>query len=290
MNENRLRIAIQKKGRLNEDSEALLRQCGCQFHARSLLCHVENLELDLLFVRDDDIPTLVNDGICQLGIVGANVLEEKQTQGKCLDVKTIKRLGFGRCKLSIAIPEQMDYSSIESLSGCRIATSYPGLLSRFLEENKINATLLDLSGSVEIAPQLSMADAICDLVSTGRTLEENKLKAVETIYESEALLIQNQQALSPNQVETYEILLRRLDGALQARECKYIMFHAPKANLKTISNLLPGAEHPTVMNLTEETVVVHVVSREKVFWNTLESLKAAGASSILVLPIEKMMG
>lgn len=289
MQTTRLKIAIQKKGRLNVDSEDLLRQCGLRFHPRSLLCHVENLEIDILFVRDDDIPTLVNDGVCQLGIVGANVLEEKESQNALSQVSVVKPLGFGSCQLSIAVPNEMQYKNIESLSGLRIATSYPGLLRRFLEEKKINATIQDLSGSVEIAPLLSMSDAICDLVSTGLTLEENRLKPVETIFKSEALLIKNTQPLDDQQARNVDLLLRRMDGVVQARECKYILFHAPKASLEAISELLPGAEHPTVMSLTEETVVVHVVSREKIFWDTLEAIKKAGASSILVLPIEKMM-
>jgi len=289
MSNSRLRIAIQKKGRLNEDSEDILRQCGLRFHPRSLLCHVENVEIDILFVRDDDIPTLVNDGICNLGIVGANVLEERNSKETLNNIDVVKSLGFGRCQLAIAVPNEMTYHNIESLSGCRIATSYPALLNKFLIKNKVNATILDLSGSVEIAPQLSMADAICDLVSTGRTLEENRLKSVETVFESEAMLIQNKKALSATQQSTWDVLLRRLDGVLQARDCKYILFHAPKNNLDAITRLLPGVEHPTIMSLNEETVVVHVVSREKIFWNTLEAIKAAGASSILVLPIEKMM-
>ena len=297
-NRKRLRIAIQKKGRLNSDSMDLLLRCGLKIRTSQsdLFCHVENLPIDLLFVRDDDIPTLIMDNICDVGIVGENILLEKDLyqknngNNKCFKIE--RPLGFSCCRLSIALPQDKPYLNVRSLSGLQVATSYPNLLAEFLTKNKVKADILNLNGSVEIAPQLDMADAICDLVSTGRTLEQNNLREVDKVIDSQAVLITTNKALSTDAAETYNLLLRRINGVLQARESKYIMFHAPKDSLKTIKALLPGAESPTIMPLefTDEKVAVHTVSSEGVFWVTLEKLKQAGASSILVLPIEKMLG
>lgn len=287
----RLRIAIQKSGRLNNDCMDLLLKCGLKIKTsqNSLLCHVENLPIDILFVRDDDIPTLVMDDICELGIVGENVLLEQVNTNKNYSIT--KKLGFSRCRLSIALPSEIPYVNSASLQGMRIATSYPNLLKQYLDQQNVQAEIMTISGSVEIAPRLDMADAICDLVSTGRTLEENNLKEVEQVIQSQAVLIKTQASISSEKNDTIDLLLRRIDGVLKAQESKYIMFHLPKASLQSIRQLLPGCETPTVVPLDgmADKVAVHAVSGEGVFWSTLEKLKMAGASSILVLPIEKMM-
>lgn len=292
----RLRIAIQKSGRLNNDSMDLLSKCGLKIRPskNSLLSHAENLPIDVLFVRDDDIPTLVIDGVCDLGIVGENVLLEqtinRENKSKAC-YHTIKKLGFSRCRLSIALPEERNYNHPNMLAGLRIATSYPNLLNDYLQRHNVNAEIMVISGSVEIAPRLDMADAICDLVSTGRTLEENNLKEVDQVIHSQAVLIKSTQLLKPEKVETFDLLRRRIDSVLKAQESKYIMFHAPRTSLEAIKNILPGCETPTVLPLEgfDDKVAVHVVSSEGIFWITLEKLKQIGASSILVLPIEKML-
>lgn len=297
MQQQRLRIAIQKKGRLNQDSMALLSRCGvkCHISKNVLIARAENMAIDLLFVRDDDIPTMVMDEVCDLGIVGENVLLEKalsqKNNGGSSQYDLIMKLGFGRCRLAIAVPEESAIKKAEDLNNTRLATSYTYLLKQYLIDKNIDAKVLDLSGSVEIAPRLGMADAICDLVSTGRTLEENNLKELTPILESQAVLIQSQADLSDTKKEIIDILQRRIEGVIQAQESKYILFHAPKTALDKIKFVLPGVESPTIMPLEgcDDKVAVHLVSAEAVFWKTLEQLKLIGASSILVLPIEKMM-
>jgi len=292
---SRLRIAIQKNGRLNSDSLDLLQQCGIKIRVKqnTLLCHAENLPIDILFVRDDDIPTLVKDEVCDLGIVGENVLLENMlpSEKDINKIDIVKKLGFSRCRLSIALPANVDFFGPASLQNSKIATSYPNLLRSYLNQHQVAADIMTIAGSVEIAPRLGMADAICDLVATGGTLEEHNLKEVAEIMQSQAVLIKTLQELSAEKAQTLELLLRRIDGVLKAQESKYIMFHAPKTALNFIKDILPGFEAPTVMPLegSEDKVAVHVVSREGVFWTTLEKLKLAGASSILVLPIEKML-
>lgn len=293
----RLRVAIQKSGRLNNDSLDLLSRCGLKIRMEqnSLLRRGENLPIDVLLVRDDDIPTLVANGVCDLGIVGENVLFEKTARSKenkqTLNLEIIKQLGFCRCRLSIALPNKKKFEGPVSLQGLRIATSYPNLLQNYLVKHHVKAEALIISGSVEIAPGLGMADAICDLVSTGRTLEENNLKEVAELIQSQAVLIKSTTELEKNKNKIYELMLRRIESVLRAQESKYIMFHAPKTALDLITHILPGCETPTVMPLEgiPDKVAVHTVSREGVFWITLEKLKQAGASSILVLPIEKML-
>jgi ATP phosphoribosyltransferase len=283
--QDRLRLAIQKSGRLSTDSLDLLKSCGIRVKSpkEKLLLHAENFPLDILFVRDDDIPQLVMDGVCDLGIVGTNVLEEaalqRRTEGLAGGYFVERPLDFGGCRLAIA------------LQGTRIATSYPYLTRRYLEEQKIKAEVVTLSGSVEIAPRLGLADIICDLVSSGSTLEANKLRAVETIFKSTAVLLRNARELNREKSHALEIMLRRLDGVQKAADTKYIMLHAPKAALEQIKKLLPGSENPTILPLAgdDTKVALHAVCSEAVFWETMESLKKAGASSILVLPIEKMM-
>ena len=276
---------------------SLLLKCNLQLKPskNSLLCHVENLPIDILFVRDNDIPTLIMDNVCDLGIVGENVLFEQVLANKKnktdKEFDTVKKLGFSNCRLSIALPNEKPFSNLNSLQNYRIATSYPYLLADYLQQNNVKADIMSISGSVEIAPRLNMADAICDLVSTGRTLEENNLKEVEIILKSQAVLIKTKNNFTTEKLETFELLLNRIDGVLKAQESKYIMFHAPKSSLDSIKAILPGCEAPTIIPLdnTNDKFAVHAVSKEGLFWFTLEKLKKAGASSILVLPIEKMM-
>lgn len=289
----RLRLALQKKGRLAQESLNLLQRCGLKFRLKdnALLTHVDNFPIDLLFVRDDDIPTLVFDGLCDGGIVGENVLFEAELATSNNRYKTILALGNCRCRLSIAVPAGFDYRGPGSLDGKRIATSYPLLLSNYLTERQICAEALILSGSVEVAPRMGMADAICDLVSSGQTLEDNKLIEVDTVLDSQAVFIQTFKPVEPPFDDLFIMLKRRIQAVQQAMERKYILFHAPKYALERICERLPGAETPTIVPLpaNPDKVAVHVVSSEGIFWNTLETIQSLGASSILVLPIEKML-
>ena len=294
---NRLKLAVQKSGRLTDHSTDLLVRCGLKFSRGKdqLVGFGENMPLDLLFVRDDDIPDLVEEDVCDLGLVGLNVLEEKRLEwiarGHEPKFTILRPLDFGRCRLAIAIPEEMTWTGIASLQGKRIATTYPSVLGRFLRERGIEADIVTLSGAVEIAPRLGRADAICDLVSTGSTLLANRLREVEIVLESQVVLIRTPVAIDPIKTEWVERLLMRIDGVQQVRESKYIMLHAPRSALPAIRQLLPGSESPTIIPLEgyPDRVAVHAVCRENVFWETLESLKAAGASALLVLPVEKML-
>ncbi len=294
---NRLRIAIQKSGRLSEDSEDLLKLCGLKFHAhkQQLMTVVRNMPIDILRVRDEDIPGLVFDGIVDLGIVGENVLEEEHltrlAKNEECQFERLRRLDFGECRLSLAIPSDIHYQSLSFFQHKRIATSYPQLLKRYFSQQQISFRSCLLNGAVEIAPRVGLADAICDLVSSGATLEANGLKEVEVIFQSKACLIQSTQSTSATVQTLIETLLLRIQGIIQARESKYIMLHAPKDQLDAIIDLLPGAEKPTLLPLANDLtrVALHMVSSETLFWETMEQLKALGASSILVLPIEKML-
>jgi len=297
MDELRLRIAVQKSGRLTEPSLELLQRCGLKLSRGKdqLLGFGENMPLDVLFVRDDDIPDLVREDVCDLGLVGLNVLEEKRlalgprANGEALE--PLRSLQFGRCRLSLAVPEGFAYRGVAALEGRRIATTYPCLLGRYLRDRNLNADIVTLSGSVEIAPRLGRADLVCDLVSTGSTLQANHLTEVETVLESHAVLIRTPVALPEEKAEWVERLLQRIDGVQQVHESKYIMLHAPRAALAEIRRLLPGTESPTIIPLEgcADRVAVHAVCRENVFWETLESLKKVGASALLVLPVEKML-
>ena len=295
---NRLTIAIQKSGRLSKESMALLNACGVKFSINEarLIAHSTSHPIDLLRVRDDDIPGLVMDGVVDLGLVGENVLEEARLERIASDTAAVfqplRALEFGQCRLSIAVPRELSYQSQADLDGMRIATTYPQLLKRYLKDNGINARVVMLTGSVEVAPRAGLADAICDLVSTGATLEANGLVEKEVIFRSQAQLIQNSETLSAEKQAMIDQLLPRIDGVQMAKESKYIMLHAPKDKLEEVVELLPGAETPTILPLshTDKQVAVHMVSTEKLFWETMEDLKAKGCSSILVLPIEKMMG
>ncbi|MDU0111449.1 ATP phosphoribosyltransferase [Psychrosphaera aquimarina] len=294
----RLRIAVQKKGRLSDESLKLLKAIGVKLSIRDrlLIAHSTNLPIDLLLVRDDDIPGLVMDGIADLGFIGENELEEKmlerQAANEPAEYQLLKRLEYGGCRLSIAVPNEFDYKGLESFEGKRIATTYPQLLKRYLQENNVNASPVMLTGSVEVAPRAGIADAICDLVSTGATLEANGLYEAIEIFQSKAVLIQKDGALEENKQELVDTLLPRINGVMQAKESKYIMLHAPKAKLEQVKDLLPGAENPTVLPLSgnDDQVAIHVVSKENLFWVTMEQLKQLGCTSILVMPIEKMMG
>jgi ATP phosphoribosyltransferase len=294
----RLRIAVQKSGRLSDDSIALLKAIGIklQIRDRMLIAHSTNQAIDLLRVRDDDIPGLVMDGVVDLGFIGENELEEKMLERlaskRAHEFKTLRRLDYGGCRLSIAVPTEFTYDSVASLNGKKVATTYPYLLERFFTEKGISAKVVMLTGSVEVAPRAGVADAICDLVSTGATLEANGLREEDEVFVSKAVLIQKSEALSADKQSLITRLLPRIDGVLQAKESKYIMLHAPKDYLEQVKSLLPGAENPTVLPLAgiEDRVAIHVVSSETLFWVTMEKLKALGCSSILVLPIEKMMG
>ncbi|MDX1380568.1 MAG: ATP phosphoribosyltransferase [Xanthomonadales bacterium] len=294
MPEPRIRVAIQKSGRLTERSLSLLQRCGLHF-ARSkdkLFWYGQDFPVDLLLVRDDDIPRMLLDGVCELGIVGENIAREvmlERNGGNGL--KRLQPLGFGGCRLSLAGPEDAPVRTSADLAGQRIATSYPNLTRDLLAERGVDARIVELSGSVEIAPGLGTADAIADLVSTGSTLRANHLRELEVLFESEAALFGPDAPLSNGRQPLLDRLLRRLDGVLQAEEAKYVMLHAPRDALARITELLPGVEHPSVMPLdrTEDRVAVHAVCREELFWEHLEALKAAGASAILVLPVEKML-
>jgi ATP phosphoribosyltransferase len=293
----RLKLAVQKSGRLTDPSVDLLVRCGLKFSRGKdqLVGYGENMPLDLLFVRDDDIPDLVQEDVSDLGLVGLNVLAEKrlelEARGAAADFTVLRKLDFGRCRLSLAVPEGTSYEGPASLRGRRIATTYPCLLARFLRERSIEAQIVTLSGAVEIAPRLGRADAICDLVSTGSTLVANHLREVETVLESHAMLIRTPVELPQVKDEWVQRLLLRIDGVQQVRESKYIMLHAPRSALPRIRELLPGSESPTIIPLEgqPDRVAVHAVCRENVFWETLESLQKAGASALLVLPVEKML-
>lgn len=296
MQSQRLKIAIQKSGRLSQESEALFKQCGLKMIIQKdkLIVHVENMPIDILRVRDDDIPGLVFDGVVDIGIIGQNVLEEESLsrEGKMdNDYITLKELPFGGCRLSLAIPKEMPYESVESLKDMRIATSYPYLLKRFLDGKNVPFKTSMLNGSVEVAPRAGLSDAICDLVSTGATLEANGLREVDVIYRSKAVIIQSTNTMDDAKQALINKLMTRIQGVTQAVESKYIMLHAPKDRLDEICSLLPGAETPTILPLGNDKsrVALHMVSTESLFWETMEALKAKGASSILVLPIEKMM-
>lgn len=295
--EQRIKIALQKSGRLTEHSLDLLARCGLKIRQSKdqLFCYGENMPIDLLLVRDDDIPELVSDDVCDLGIAGLNVIEEKRLTLCKADrpalFDQVFALDFGHCRLAIAAPEGVDYRGSQSLQNTRIATSYPALLGKYLQQHEIDAEIVNLSGAVEIAPRLGKADYICDLVSTGSTLAANQLREVQKVLASEAVIIQTRAPLSEFKEEWVNRILQRLTGVQQVRESKYVMLHAPRSALDQIVDLLPGSESPTIVGLggDDDKVAVHAVCRENVFWETLESLKRAGASSLLVLPIEKML-
>ncbi len=282
----RLKIAIQKSGRLYEESVKLLKECGIDFNnsMNKLRTEATNFPLEILFLRDDDIPQYVADKVAAIGIVGENVIAEKKQK-----VKIMEQLGFGKCRLSIAVPKDKKYEGLKSLNGKRIATSYSHVLTTFLKKNKIKAEIHDISGSVEIAPGIGLAEAICDLVSSGSTLFSNGLKEVETVMKSEAALIANP-GLNRQEREIVDKLIFRMRAAKKARKNKYILLNAPRKNLNKIISLIPGMKSPTVLPLAEKNwCSVHSVIHEDEFWEVIEKLKEYGAQGILVVPIEKMV-
>jgi ATP phosphoribosyltransferase len=282
----KLKIAIQKSGRLNEDSLRLLKECGIDLGngINKLKADADNFPLEVFFLRDDDIPQYVEDGVADIGIVGENVLLEKAKK-----VKVIKKLGFGKCRLSIAVPKGFNYKDIKSLHGKKIATSYPVILSKFLKSAKVKAEIHEISGSVEIAPGIGLADAICDLVSSGSTLFMNGLKETETILKSEAVLIGSKN-LSNEKLAIVNKIIFRIDALRSAKNNKYILLNAPNNKLDEICSLLPGMKSPTILPLAQKGwSSVHSVVNENKFWDIIEQLKEKGAQGILVVPIEKMI-
>lgn len=288
MERKKLKLAIQKKGRLTEKSLQLLKNCGLEFDSYSarLISPVRNFPLEILFLRDDDIPEYVQDGVADLGIVGENVVIEKEA-----DVKTIKKLGFGKCTLRIAHREEEELDSLDKLNGSTIATSYPVILRKFLDAEGIKAKIIEISGSVEIAPSLGIADYICDLVSTGNTLKLNKLKKSYTVLKSEAILIKNKELKFNNGLfEKYKSLLERIESSLNAKNSKYIMMNVPKSKLDDVISVIPSLRSPTVLSLAEKDMVaLHAVIPSDTFWEISDDLKEKGASGILVIPIENII-
>lgn len=294
MTTERLKIAVQKSGRLSELSLRLLEKCGIGLEKSKdqLLCKARNFPLDVFLVRDDDIPAFVATDVCQIGIVGQNVLLEKQasSRGPFKTLESVLELGFGKCRLSLALPNELNYEGVSFFDGKTIATSYQGLLSQYLEQQGIKAKIVTMQGAIEIAPKTHLADAICDLVSTGNTLVSNGLKEVETLLQSQAILVRNKGRLDPL-IEIYEQLLIRMKAVLRAQNSRYVMLNCPLEALEQIKSILPGSDSPTVIPLQgcDDKVSVHAVCEEEIFWNTMETLKTVGASAILVLPIEKML-
>ncbi|MFN5055506.1 MAG: ATP phosphoribosyltransferase [Bacteroidota bacterium] len=281
-----LKIAIQKSGRLSDDSIGLLKECGIDLRnvKDRLRTASENFPIEVFFLRDDDIPEYVEDGVADLGIVGQNVLAEKNRK-----VATVEALGFGKCRLSLALPKSVTYEGASSLEGKRIATSYPLVVGNYLKKNNITATVHEISGSVEIAPGIGLADVVVDLVSSGGTLFMNGLQEAEVILESQAVLISNQH-LSPEQKDILEKLLFRIRAVKKAKKNKYVLMNAPNNKLSQIISLLPGMKSPTVLPLAETGwSSIHSVLSEDEFWEKIEQLKHAGAEGILVVPIEKMI-
>jgi len=281
-----LKIAIQRSGRLYDDSVKLLKECGIELNNgnKQLKSVAYNFPLEVYFFRDDDIPQYVHDGVADIGIVGQNVLLEKDK-----DIELLYRLGFGRCRLSVAIPKGMQYQSVKDLNGLKIATTYSSLLQKFLAEKNVEADIHEISGSVEIAPGIGLADAICDLVSSGSTLFTNGLKEVEVVLQSEAVLAANKN-LSVEKKKILEKLLLRINAVKTAKNNKYIILNAPNNQLKNITKVLPGMKSPTIVPLAEDGwSSVQSVVNENVFWDVIEKLKELGAQGILVVPIEKMI-
>jgi len=284
--EGLLKIAIQTKGRLNEDSLNLIDEAGIKLplSSRKLISMASNFPIEALFLRDDDIPQAVAGGVADVGIVGENEMLEKKE-----NVVIVKRLGFSKCRLSLAIPKDDEYSGIEYFNGKKIATSYPEILKDFFAENNINADIHVITGSVEIAPGIGLADAIFDIVSSGSTLVSNRLKEVEVVVKSEAVLIANPTISAAKQAILDELIFR-MESVQKAEKKKYILLNAPNERLAEIESYLPGMKSPTVMPLAETGwSSVHSVIEEKDFWEIIGKLKSAGAQGILVIPIEKMI-
>lgn len=282
----KLKISIQKSGRLNEDSLKLIKECDISIDSGNdqLKVTARNFPLEIFFLRNSDIPQYIEDGVADIAIIGENLLIEKEH-----NVKILRRLGFSRCKVSLAVPKNVDYNGIEYFNGKKLATSYPNTLQKYLVEKGVSAEIHEISGSVEIAPNIGLSDGICDIVSTGSTLFKNGLKEVEVMYQSEAVII----AGNNLDAETQAILdkfLFRINSVLAARNNKYVLLNAPNDKLKEIIKLLPGMKSPTVMPLADSGwSSVHSVMGDHEFWENIDALKAAGAQGILIVPIEKMV-
>ena len=283
----RLTIAIQKKGRLFDQSSDLIRKSGINFSTKGdiLLAKSNNLPIDILFVRSDDIPSLVSNCDADLAIVGENVLIEKSLFKRTF-IEKIINLGFSKCRLSFAAPKN---NKIKTYNNMKIATSYPNTVKKYLKDNKINASVINIHGSVELTPYIGMSDIICDLVSSGATLETNNLKEIEVILESQAVLIKNKN-LSKDKEKIANKVISRMQGVVNAIESKYVMLNSDASKVKEICKLLPGSESPTIIPLEDsKKVAIHALCQEPIFWETMEKLKANGASSILVMPVEKIL-
>lgn len=294
MPDSRLKLAVQSKGRLSDGGMDLLKRAGVRFaYGRDQLHRrAENLPLDLMLVRDDDIPSFVAGGACDYGIVGENVLYEMQARSRrYANLEVALPLGFAGCTLKLAAPKGGEISTVADLAGRSVATSYPGLTRKYLAERGIEAEIVEMRGSVEVAPRMGIADAICDLVSSGATLEANGLAAFETVLESQAVLVRRTTGRNQDVEGVAHTLIERAEGVIASAQTKYILLNAPKNRLAEIKALLPGSDAPTIAQIADrdDVVAVHAVCRERVFWETLEKLRCAGARAILVLPIEKMM-
>jgi ATP phosphoribosyltransferase len=282
----KLKIALQKSGKLADGSKDLLRKCGIGLSngADKLRAEASDFPLEIFFLRDDDIPDYVADGVADIGIVGENIVAEDTK-----NVETLEKLGFGKCRLSLAVPKALGFNSVADLVGKRIATSYPGVLGKYLSERGVTSDIHEISGSVEIAPSIGLADAVCDLVSSGNTLFSNGLREVETVMKSEAVLIARP-GLDPERSALLEKLLFRIRSVIAASQNKYILLNAPLDKVDAISSILPGMKSPTVVPLAESGwVSIHSVISEHDFWNVVDNLKLAGAEGILVLSIDQMI-
>ena len=283
----RVKIAIQKNGRLSSDSLSLLRKCGIEFNESENMLFIKstNMSVDLLMVRDDDIPRLVGQNIADLGIVGENVIKEKQLSNNSLKIDQKIKLGFSKCRLSFAKPQGFEVGDMNNL---KIATSYPEIVRNYLSNKNIDAEIIEIHGSVELTPFVNISDIIVDLVSTGATLESNNLVEFDNVMKSEAMLISSNNISSEKSL-LIEKIISRINSVIEAKDSKYIMFNANTKDIDDLIELLPSAESPTVIPLADKSkVAIHSVCKEDIFWKTIESLKSRGASSILVLPIEKL--
>lgn len=281
-----LRLAVQKKGRLSEDSLNLIKEGGIKFRngAGKLKASSHNFPMEFLFLRDDDIPGYVKDNVADIGIVGENVVAEMN-----MNLKIVKRLGFSKCRLSLALPKSETYNGVSDFQGKSIATSYPNILKNFLDQHSVKADIHEISGSVEIAPSIGLADAVCDIVSSGSTLLSNGLKEVETIFNSEAVMVASDELTAEKQ-EILDQLLFRIESVQNGKNFKYILLNAPNESLEEIIKILPGMRSPTVLPLAQEGwSSLHSVINEDLFWEKIEKLRKAGAEGILVVPIEKMI-
>lgn len=282
-----LRIAVQKSGRLTDKTLNLLEGIGLKFddYKRSLLVKCLNFDVELLLIRDDDIPEYVQDGVCDLGFVGANVVEEDQ-----VDVEILQGLNYGVCRLSLAVPKDGSIKKLEDFEGKKIATSYPNITRSFFDRKGMNVKVITLSGSVEIAPRLEISDAICDLVSTGNTLEANGLDELINIFDSETQLIKTNKPLSEGKSQLIQKILQRIEGYQKAGKSRYIMMNAPQEAVAEIKEIIPSLKSPTVMPLADNGMVaIHTVVPLSTFWDVMERLKEAGATGIVMLPIESMI-